>query len=211
MVANLFAGVVPITVSGKIEAIQTPQRCELSTDRIKLTWEYSDDRWRHVLSLLRGDAWEPLLTSVEGTAADDFPASPVFQELLLEQKQSDLCEVQLFGRSGKILFAAAVTLDATKQIVEFDISARLRSGVTYERLSSTYAVPEWQQQDQQAQITTGSGAPLLVDPISPEAEPTCKITKNQPGQLQIDCTTEQSAGSSPSGTTLRWQYRILTG
>src|SRR5436853_5119442 len=58
------------------------------------------DRFAHTVWLLEGDAATPLWASVEGSDADDWPASPALQQLSIETLPDGRRVALLVGMAG---------------------------------------------------------------------------------------------------------------
>lgn len=173
---------------------------------LRFELQFVADRWRHAVSLLQGDCWIPVLESVEGSPEDRFPSSPAFQELLLEEKPNQGQEVQLFGQAGKNLYAAAIMLNASTSLIEFDVSVRMRGGEPPQQMVSTYRLGD-------GFSLENSALPESVVILQPEAEKfllsceatetfSCDIAISTGGELQVGCLQV----SRESGTGLRWRY-----
>src|SRR5262245_49829598 len=107
-----------------IKVDQSPQSCRIRMGRLRLTYRYVVDRWRHEVELGDSAGWQRLITSREGQPDDAVPPSPVFQALRLEWPGDDYCEVQLFGQAGGGAYSAAVRVDAGSRTIDFDVCAR---------------------------------------------------------------------------------------
>lgn len=114
---------------------------------LTIRFEYVVDRWRHVIRLSGSngagacstcDCDTAEIASVEGTADDFSPASPVFQELQVEEIDAATREFQLFGRCGKIICSTAVRIGPAG--IEFDTCTRHPANASAGIVSSTYAV-----------------------------------------------------------------------
>src|SRR5690242_20177806 len=57
-----------------------------------LSFRHVGDRWQHAISIRNEGEWFRLLVSEEGTATDDVPPSPPFQDLHFEQFSDDVFE-----------------------------------------------------------------------------------------------------------------------
>ncbi len=194
-----------------LHANQTPKRCELSTAKLRMVCELEQDRWRHTISIFSDGDWRDVLTSVEGTPEQPCPASPAFQELLLEEKSPQLMEVQLFGRSGGCLYAAAVAVDEARETIDVDVSARFRGGELPETVGSTYAGGDWHLAGEGHDMAVQINAQLRLAVIGAAEKPACGIRSGADGTLEIGYRNLSAASSSTGGTTLRWHYRISYG
>lgn len=74
----------------------------------------------------QGD-WQPVLATVEGTPADEWPASPPFQSLHVEARDDGRTLALLVGMAGHSHWSASVEIDAAARCVRFDVAARVRT------------------------------------------------------------------------------------
>lgn len=191
-----------------LHASQTPKRCELSTEQLRLECELSADRWQHTISVPSGSKWVDVLTSVEGSPQDELPASPVFQELLLDEKHAHLTEVQLFGRSGNCMYAVAVAMNTETKILDFDVSARFVGSEVPTRVTSTYGGGQWAVADEAALVATEAQSGLQLAILNVSGTPPCKFGQDPAASLQIGCGNLSDIPTTTGGTTIRWHYQI---
>ena len=118
---------------------QSAGRCEVSTPGAQLLLAMDHDRWGHALWLPLRGAWRCVLQSVEGTAAEPQSPSPVFQSIQVERLGETVCELQLFGQSGRDIYSGAIRFDAELETVHFDLAVRLQGPREHESIVSTYA------------------------------------------------------------------------
>jgi hypothetical protein len=104
---------------------------------IGVRFAFHEDRYSHEISLADGSRWIPILTSVEGSPMDEWPASPPLQSLHLETRQGNRQLALLVGMAGRSHWSMSVELDLATARVTFDIACRTRAGAV-EHLGSRY-------------------------------------------------------------------------
>jgi hypothetical protein len=163
---------------------------EAGNFRVYFTWR--KDRFAHEISVLQNGSWQPVLASVEGTPDCDWPPSPPFQSLHIEQRDDGRTLALLVGMAGKSHWSASIEIDAEAGLVRFDVACRLRApatgplGSTYERLSSD----------------TPSSIPIAIE------------LTHRFGPARLDEAPHQAAivaepASDECPQTVRWDYRLL--
>ena len=164
---------------------------------LSVRFHSQDDRFAH--SIYAGDSDQPLLTSIEGGAAD-WPASPPLQEVHLEQRPGGAQVALAVGMAGSSHWSLSCELrpageDAME--VEFDVACRLKQPP--DQLGSSYLLGEnvslkpgdtgsWQLQ------TPGGAWQLTAD----------EATIEEAGRLIFPAPP--AAGELPA--TVRWGYRL---
>jgi len=155
---------------------------------VHFTWQH--DRFAHQVSVLENGSWQPALGSVEGTPHDDWPPSPPFQSLHIEQREDGRTLALLVGMAGKSHWSASIEIDAEARVVLFDVACRLREPAAGP-LGSTY---------QGLPLATGSRA-LAVE------------LTHRYGPARLERSAERSVVlAEPEGDdcpqTVRWDYRL---
>ena len=118
---------------------------ETETTRVEHLW--TNDRFAHQILIRSADRWLPILDSVEGTAADAWPQSPPWQQMVEEsigpQGDNVLLGVGLSGNGhwsvaiGKKKFKNSSAKDGEIQIgLHFDIACKISKGAAF--LGSTW-------------------------------------------------------------------------
>lgn len=148
---------------------------------LRVTFTKRGDRWSHEIARIDGDQVTTLLTSLEGSAADAWPASPPFQELSRETLPDGRDVLFLIGRAGTSHWSASVEATDDPPQLLFDIACR--HGQTPERLGSDYKCIE-----SNVDFETSPGTALA------SADGTLKFAP-------------QRIANQLPGTT-RWQYRF---
>lgn len=83
------------------------------------------DRYGHVISLVNSNGEiQPLLESVEGTAADDWPSSPPLQSLSVETLSAGRPAALLVGMAGGSHWSASVEPIQGEPELIFDVACR---------------------------------------------------------------------------------------
>lgn len=145
------------------------------------------DRISHTLARqsatdLQG-GYQPLLSSIEGDANEDWPLSPPFQNVFVERRAGGEQVALLVGMAGSSYWSASVQLQSSGKLT-FDIACLVRTTPRF--LGSTYQ-------------THGSVRPRSLD----EPNGTQIEFLPAPGQLVIRPTL---TGQFP--VTLRWRYEL---
>jgi hypothetical protein len=95
-----------------------------------------DDRLRQEVFLRRAGQETPLLSSVEGTAAERWPASPALQSLHVEERGGGVRVALLVGIAGRTHWSASIAPTADGLGIEFDCAARVAEQPEF--VGSTY-------------------------------------------------------------------------
>ena len=162
---------------------QTSTQVVVRTARYRLEFHRAGDRWRHVVFVDDQPAFE----SIESPPEERAPASPAFQDLLVERGSDDACEIQLFGQCGKQVYSAAVRCESAG--VHFDVSVRDRNETPVPARSSYRA---------QSRAALSVAAELGECSLADEA---CEIR-----------AIEKEDAMNAKGRTRRWAYRVeVTG
>jgi hypothetical protein len=167
-----------------------------------------EDRVGHAIQVVDGDSARRVLTSVEGAAADVWPASPPLQNLHVEDRRVDTGEPSAVrrqvalavGMAGRSHWSLSVEPDPRAMAIEFDVACRVPGDSGDDRLGSTYRA-EWgdiRVAGDCCQLSLGDGWTVvlraLVEPAS---------------RLEVDSSEVVRVVPVASGlTTLRWKYRI---
>jgi hypothetical protein len=119
----------------------------LETDEVRVEHVRSNDRFAHRILIRCGDRWLPVLESVEGTAADAWPQSPPWQQIVQESVGPNGEDVLLgVGLSGNGHWSIAIdrkhvngSEGSTSQSqlgLRFDIACKISKGADF--LGSTW-------------------------------------------------------------------------
>jgi hypothetical protein len=91
--------------------------------RVEFLWHV--DRFRHVISAIEPTGVSiPLLESLEGSLADNWPPSPPLQSLHLETQPGGRRVALLVGMAGKSHWSASIGLAASGTGLVFDLACR---------------------------------------------------------------------------------------
>jgi hypothetical protein len=172
-----------------MHASETAERV-LEAGKLRVRFVWYGDRYAHEVSVRSGDAWLPALVSVEGSPAHDWPASPPFQSLHIEQRDDGRTLALLVGMAGKSHWSASIEIDPPSACVLFDVACRARD-CHAGSLGSAYRLLE-------AQV----GEPLLAIESEHRFGPT-ELKSTEHG-ARIEALVE--AEGNPQ--TIRWDYRL---
>jgi hypothetical protein len=117
--------------------VNTHREPRLEGGGLGLQFVFRQDRYAHEVWLDDGSAWVCVLQSVEGSASDDWPASPPWQSLHVESRPDQRQLALLVGMAGKNHWSASIELDPAKSQIHFDIACRVR-GAERGPLASRY-------------------------------------------------------------------------
>src|SRR5262245_5768863 len=85
--------------------------------RLQVEFVRREDRYGHIVQIAAGDTVRPLLATVEGTAEDPWPPSPVLQHLRIEDRESSTIATRrvalLVGMAGQNHWSFSVEPDET--------------------------------------------------------------------------------------------------
>jgi hypothetical protein len=119
----------------------------LETDDVRVEYVRSNDRFAHRILMRSEDRWLPVLESVEGTAADAWPQSPPWQQIVQESVGPDGEDVLLgVGLSGNGHWSIAIDRKhvngsegskiQSQLGLHFDIACKISKGAEF--LGSTW-------------------------------------------------------------------------
>lgn len=203
-----------------IELEKAADQYVLRDDDLEFSFRFVGDRWQHEVRVRCENAWNPLLTSLEGNPADSGLPSPAFQDLRFEQPAEGVYEFQLMGQSGKGVYSAAVRFDAAQRMLDFDLCARAPDAYPGLCTVSTYCtpvmdpVPGVRLDGGSAIIGTPGYGSLKIVPVpipgSPASE--CRLT-GETGwrRLTVGCFGVEAANFSGKTRSIRWRQQIRRG
>jgi hypothetical protein len=149
------------------------ERIETQTvdgQRLAVEFDRSADRFGHRVMWLDGDVDSTLLTSLEGTATDRSPPSPVLQQLHIEDRAaspgntSNTSRVALLiGLAGRSHWSLSVEPCDKAAAFDFDVACRFDSKESID-LGSTYkpAVEDGVLQVEELALSLGGGLFAVV-------------------------------------------------
>lgn len=103
----------------------------------RLEFVRKQDRWSHRFELTRNSQTVASLTSIEGSAEDNWPVSPPFQELSIETR-GDQNVGLLVGMSGKSHWSASVTAVEAAECAGWELDVACLAKQPPELLGSRY-------------------------------------------------------------------------
>jgi hypothetical protein len=164
---------------------------------LRVAFERRADRFRHCIGWWEQGRFVPLLESIEGDASQPWPPSPPLQQLHFEPRERRGSVALLVGMAGRSHWSLSVEPDAEAPALLFDAACRV-SGPA-EQLGSRYRLlaAQWTQDAHTITLPSrDSGACIVVEAIA--------------GTLALDASArELILRPIISGTTIRWQYRVL--
>ncbi len=102
---------------------------------LRVVFPWRGDRYGHRVERLVEGAWRIVLESVEGSAGEDWPFSPVLQSLHIEQRPAGAVAL-LVGKAGVSHWSASVEPFDSSMGLRFDIACR--TGQAPRHLGSSY-------------------------------------------------------------------------
>lgn len=162
--------------SGLLEAREQDGRAL----RVEFLWR--GDRFGHVISAVRPDgAVVPLLESVEGTTAEDWPASPPLQSLSVVILEDGRRAALLVGMAGRSHWSASLEPEADRAELRFDLACR------------TNGEQGW----------LGNRYRVIEDAFCISAESPALVRRADSGEIQV-----QPVAESWSAATARWRFTV---
>lgn len=193
-----------------LHVTQTPGTCTILQDHHwKLLWTQKTDRWEH--SLWRGRfalesesekvVWDPAVRSIDGLPADNWPPSPPWQDLFVEQKSLHQCEIQLLGQAAGNHYSGAIMWNELAREIHFDLAVRLQTAPPERWIVSQYqrAIP-----DGECSLITHR---LQDHPITTSYLESSTCSTSEPfATIAVDETT--SLKWDRKRCTFRWAYSL---
>ena len=161
------------------------------------------DRYAHRVLVITPGGAVPLLESVEGTAADDWPPSPAWRQLSVEARDGGASIVFLVGMSGRSHWSASAAATAgPRPEVIFDVACRIQSIAG--AIGSRYRA--------QGQVEAAGAFVRILDPataaglaIEPAGDAALATRVSSDGE-RIDIGPKREAAAPPA--TVCWGYRL---
>ncbi len=172
--------------------------------RLRVEFHWHADRFRHVVSLIEdGGNSVPLLESIEGSPAEDWPASPPLQSLHCEALPDGSRVALLVGMAGRGHWSASIGPRANDNRLVFDMACRASQfsgsvGTSY-RLAKGVAIA-CSARDVIRLLTAGKTLELMT---SQEQATRSEIAVSDNAELRIE-----PADVSAAISTRRWLYEI---
>ena len=107
---------------------------------LRIELQRIQDRWQHVIGVVRDSNFSALATSIEGASDDHWPASPALQELHVEQR-GDETAAMLMGMAGTSHWSVSILGQPLMNRAVVDVACRCRETPAW--LGSLYQTPEW--------------------------------------------------------------------
>jgi hypothetical protein len=99
----------------------------LEADGLRVVFFRRGDRYAHRFEVFNADRgeWAAHCESLEGEPGDEWPPSPPFQQVHVEQRPTGPV-VLLIGMAGRSHWSAAVEVSADRRVILFDVAARMQ-------------------------------------------------------------------------------------
>jgi hypothetical protein len=184
--------------------VSTHREPRLEGGGLSVRFVFRDDRYAHEVWFDNGSAWVCVLQSVEGSASDDWPASPPWQSLHLDGHPDGRQIALLVGMAGKNHWSASIELDPAKSQVHFDIACRVR-GAERGPLASRYRALGW---------VHALDAKSATFSLASTAGKTLRLTLDERfGAMRLESAADcvnLIAAAQPAATTetIRWGYTL---
>jgi len=190
-------------------AIQVLDATDPTGLTLRIEFVRLDDRYGHVISVVEPDGQvHTILESVEGTAADDWPASPPLQNLSIEELTPGRRVALLVGMAGRNHWSASIEPVRGQAAIVCDIACRAATSVG--PLGSTYMLAKNQPHaislpgDADApadfEVAIAGNIRLRVQAL---ADFECRATLAGAGVIIAPLVS-----SGPKSGTWRWKYRV---
>lgn len=183
---------------------------EVAGESFRLNFTRRGDRLSHAILHQDGDGnTHAILQSVEGTSAEDWPASSALQNLSVEELTPGQPVALLVGMAGKSHWSASVERLHEGNGWLWDMACRVSAFPQF--LGSTYQVSKGSIEGGRFAFSvpgTSQRFALLVTPIaiagkSPAQATCCELTTEET-QFRLSACTLPITGP----TTFRWKYRV---
>ncbi len=156
---------------------------------LRVAFQWRGDRYGHTIEKRSEGEWQVLLETVEGSPADDWPASPVLQSLHIEARHAGPVAL-LVGKAGSSHWSASIEPLLSQQSLQFDIACRVHQPP--QRLGATYRLAH-------------SSAHRIVQISATPHEGNCKWVE----QPEIRVWQIRPTGAGGDYTcTIRWRYTL---
>ncbi len=163
------------------------------------------DRFGHVVALIQGDECTPLFVTLEGTDEEDWPASPPFQEIHMEDRTDGMVAL-LVGMAGDSHWSAAVEPLDESGGIHFSVACRMKGYPI--QICSRYGcameeVAEPKLERDGPWVWSVNGVEVCVDVIAQEQYPTPELPANAKG-FEVNASLDHE----PFPKTIEWRYKI---
>lgn len=155
-----------------------------------MVFDRRGDRYGHRIERRIDGAWHVVLESLEGALDEDWPASPVLQNLHIEPRSSGPVAL-LVGKAGQSHWSASIEPLSNQAGFQFDIACRVRQPPR--QLGSTYQ-------------SSAAGASLIVD-LAATSEETLSESVIHEQSTVVRIRPIELPDDFPS--TVRWRYLAI--
>ena len=181
----------------------------LESPRLRISFQpAAGDRIGHTIEALAGGSAALLLASVEGTAAEPWPASPPFQQAHLESRPGGRQVVLLVGMAGSSHWSASVEIDPASDAALFDVACRMHGRADW--LGSRYRVSGRQAACESEKLRVAHG--VTAAPGESELSLGLELVTGGDGaRLALaagEARVDLGAVESATARTVRWLYRV---
>lgn len=159
---------------------------------LRIVFDQRGHRWGHRIELLDDGSAIAAIESVEGSATDNWPPSPVFQTLDVETRAGERQIALLVGKAGGNHWSAAVEADAAAEVIAFDIACRFNTEPEF--LGSRYSV-----------IGGSANWPPCVE-VSAIDDGVRRVLEIDDSQRTMSIRVSGQNASLPQ--TVRWKYML---
>lgn len=177
----------------------------LSAGRLQVRFAFCEDRFGHEVWAAEGEEWRPVMSSVEGTPEQSWPASAPLQTLHVETRPEGPIAL-LVGMAGKCHWSASVELDVARHQVRFELAARVRPpgspwlGSTYQLAEGYRARPV-----EGGRLVVSASSHALSGIAIQAAEPDTLVELSSDGGVLVAAREILVADAA---ATIRWSYRV---
>jgi hypothetical protein len=170
--------------------------------RLGALFERQADRFQHSISLLEagGTHW-PLLESLEGSPADDWPPSPPLQNLHCESLPDGSRVALLVGMAGAGHWSASIGPRADENCLVFDVACR--AGAFGGQVGTSYRVA--------AGVVVESVTRDLIRLLVAGHSVELAASQEQATRCELAVTENEAIRMHPAtaiGATRRWLYEV---
>jgi hypothetical protein len=172
--------------------------------RLRIEFSWHVDRYRHVVSLIDpGGNRIPLLESIEGSPADDWPTSPPLQNLHCESQPDGSRVALLVGMAGPGHWSASIGPHSNENRLVFDLACRASRFAG--RLGTSYRLTDGVRVESAAAdfIRLQASGNTVDMAASLEGATRCELFVLDSTELRI-----QPAEISAGNLTRRWLYEM---
>ncbi|HVX15672.1 MAG TPA: hypothetical protein VHC22_31085 [Pirellulales bacterium] len=170
----------------------------LTAAGLRIEFWRSADRYRHEV-VARGDGPDHrLLASIEGSAEEEWPASPPLQELHVEQRGAGKWVALLVGRAGRSHWSLSVEGAESEPTLLFDVACR--SAGAGDELTSRYRLAEG------GMLSSNDG--LIALPSCHRLEVVEGVVHRTGADSSFDIRPLRERSGGGRVQTFRWRYRI---